>query len=91
MTWVVNGLAFLGALIVVMLFCVAISECVEACLKARAPKVVEVRVRDEVQATKNAMLEAAIEERVSSIIDSRATTVRALPLSAEDLLDHGPG
>jgi hypothetical protein len=88
MTWVVNGLAFLGALMIVMLFFAGLLEFAETRAKAK-PRVVEIRVREEAECTQRGMLEAAIEERMSSIIESRPASTQILPpASAEELLDR---
>lgn len=84
MTWLVAGLSFFGALMLVLLAVAGLVELFDHLTGSRR-NVVEVRVRDEVARTQEAMLEAAVEERIAAILDGRpAATSTTLPLLPDD-------
>jgi hypothetical protein len=87
MTWLLTGLSFFGALMLVSLAVAGLVELLDHLTAAR-PNVVEVRVRDEVERTQEEMLEAAVEQRIAAILDGRpASPSTTLSLLSDDASD----
>lgn len=83
MSWLVIGLASFGAVILVLLVVDGFVELLDRLTRAR-PSVVEVRVREELRQSQEAMLEAAVEERIAAILDGRPAASTSLPLLPDD-------
>ena len=83
MTWLVAGLSFFGTLTLVVLIVAGFVELLNR-FTATRPNVVEVRVREELQRSQEAMLEAAVEERIAAILDGRPAASTALSLLPDD-------
>lgn len=83
MMWLNAGLSFFGALMLVFLVVAGFVEFVDHLARSRR-NVVEVRVREEVERTQEAMREVAVQERIASILDGRPATSTALPSFPDD-------
>jgi hypothetical protein len=86
MSWLVNGLAFFGLVMLVLLVVFGCVDYRDVRDKAR-PNTVEVCIQQEAAVTQEAMFEAAVEERIAAILDGRPAASTVLPLLPDDVTD----